>query len=638
MASKVKERSPACEGSSSPSLFIALAVAALTFLVFLPALQNGFLNWDDQANFLDNVHYRGLGWTQLSWMLTTFHGGPYQPLSWLSFGADYLLWGMSAAGYHLTNVLIHCVNASLFCLLTRRLLRLAWRQEPAAEPALSLCAAFSALLFSVHPLRVESVAWVTERRDVLSGAFFLLCLICYVKAHSGALAETRRRSLLRAALGLYACSLLSKAIAVGLPLLLLALDFYPLRRLQDAAGAWSRPRLRSALQEKIPFILLAAAAAITALLAQAQAEALVSWGRYGLGPRLLQAVYGAGFYLGKTLVPCRLSPLYALSAPLRQSWRPYLLCGGTAAGLSLAALWWRRRWPALLTAWLSYLVLLAPVSGLAQAGDQYVADRYSYLSCLSWAALAGGGLMLCWRARREQRLGLRSWRLLVLAAVLSLAGLAQAAWRQTGIWHDSQRLWQRVLALDGDIAVAHYNLGTCLAEQGRLGEAVEHFQRAEALRPQAIEVYNNLAIAYWKLGESESALRCYDEALRIQPDSALTHANLGAALVHLKRLPQAEAQYRQALRLRPDSSAYYDMLGMVLTAQGRWPESIEPFTQAVRLNPRDADAHYRLALALGRSGRTQQSAQELEETLRLKPDHAAANSLGNLLGGGRLRQ
>src|SRR3989475_6579564 len=284
---------------------IPLVIAFSTFAAFLPTLQNQFVSWDDDKNFLENPHYRGLGWTHLRWMWTT-HLGHYIPLTWMTLGLDYLLWGMNPVGYHLTNLLLHAANAVVFFFVVRRILTLALLGASERGLALAVSAGFAALVFAIHPLRVESVAWATERRDVLSGLFYLLTILVYLRASERG---ERGRGWYWGAVALFACALLSKSMVVNLPIVLLILDVYPLRRLGGSLGWWSEPA-RRVYVEKIPFVLLAAAASAIALMAQFSHDTMVSVVQLSALGRLAVAGYGLSFYPSKTGAPRSLSPLY----------------------------------------------------------------------------------------------------------------------------------------------------------------------------------------------------------------------------------------------------------------------------------------------------------------------------------------
>src|SRR3989475_6700300 len=286
---------------------IPLVIAFSTFAAFLPTLQNQFVTWDDDKNFLENPHYRGLGWTHLRWMWTT-HLGHYIPLTWMTLGLDYLLWGMNPLGYHLTNLLLHAANAAVFFFILRRILTLALPSPSERGHALAVSAGFAALVFAIHPLRVESVAWVTERRDVLSGLFYLVAILLYLRAcERGA----RGRGWYWLSVAAFVLALLSKSMVVNLPIVLLILDVYPLRRLGGSIGWRSEPARRGYVQ-KIPFVLLAAAASAIAVMSLFSIHAAASLAQLGVPSRLAISTYGLSFYLWKMILPVNLSPIYEL--------------------------------------------------------------------------------------------------------------------------------------------------------------------------------------------------------------------------------------------------------------------------------------------------------------------------------------
>src|SRR5881409_3840598 len=364
-----------------------LLIALVTFAAFLPVLQNQFVDWDDQRNFLDNHHYRGLGWTHLRWMWTT-HLGHYIPLTWMTLGLDYLLWGMNPVGYHLTNLLLHAANAVVFFFVVRRLLARALPSPSERGHALALSAGFASLVFAIHPLRVESVAWATERRDVLSGLFYLLTLLMYLRAcERGA----RGQRLYWLSVALFGCALLSKSMAVSLPIVLLILDVYPLRRLGGSLGCWWSEPARRVYVEKIPFVLLAAAASALAVRAQSLVHSMAPLDQLSVAARLAVSAYGLSFYLWKMIVPSNLSPLYPRPLTVDPWAMPFVLSYGLVLATTGIALALRRRVPGLSAAWSAYVVVLLPVLGIVQIGSQIAADRYTYLASFGWATLAGAG-------------------------------------------------------------------------------------------------------------------------------------------------------------------------------------------------------------------------------------------------------
>src|SRR5437870_3406433 len=526
------------------SWLVPVLIALVTFIAFLPTLRNQFVDWDDFKNFLDNPYYRGLAWTQLRWMWTT-HLGHYIPLTWMTFGLDYLLWGMNPLGYHLTNLLLHAANAAVFFFVVRRILTLALPSPSARGPALAMSAGFAALVFAIHPLRVESVAWVTERRDVLSGLFYLLAILVYLRAcEQGA----RGRGWYWLSVAVFVCALLSKSMVVNLPVVLLILDVCPLRRRGGTTGWWSE-EARRVYVEKIPFVLLAAAASAMAVIAQLSARAAVPLAHLSVPGRLAVSAYGLSFYLWKMAVPVNLSPLYEAPRTLNFGATPFLLSYGLVLTITAFVLALRRRVPGLPAAWLAYIVILLPVLGIVQSGPQIAADRYTYLAGLGWAILAGAGLLFCGRASRRSTTGTPITWPIAGVAICAVAGLGVLTWNQAQIWHDSERLWTHALATYPQTSMAQNNLGAVLADQGKLAEAIEHYQRALQIRPENVEAHNNLGLALARQGKMAEASDHYRQALRIMPNDVEVHNNLGRALAQQGKMAEASEHYEQALRL-----------------------------------------------------------------------------------------
>src|SRR5256886_7729858 len=332
------------------SWLVPVLIALVTFAAFLPTLNNQFVDWDDQRNFLANPHYRGLAWTHLRWMWTTFHMGHYIPLTWMTLGLDYVLWGMNPLGYHLTNLLLHAANAAVFFFVVRRILTLALPSPSERGHALAVSAGFAALVFAIHPLRVESVAWATERRDVLSGLFYLVTILVYLRACER---RGRDRGWYWLAVAVFVCALLSKSMVVNLPVVLLILDVYPLRRLGGFVGWWSEPARRIYI-EKIPFVLLAAAASAIAVMAQSSVHAAASLAQLSVPGRLAVSAYGLGFYFWKMVVPVNLSPLYELPRTMDPVAPPFILSYALVLAIMAIVLALRRPVPGLPAAWVAY--------------------------------------------------------------------------------------------------------------------------------------------------------------------------------------------------------------------------------------------------------------------------------------------
>ena len=623
----VQSGSDLIHSTKQRNLVAALVIFLSSIVVFLPVLQNGFVNWDDEANLLQNRNFRGLGWAQLRWMFTTFYGGHYQPLAWVSFGMDYLLWGTEPFGYHLTNLLLHAANAVLFYFLAREILAAALDQSARANTlSMTLAAGFSALVFAIHPLRVESVAWATERRDVLSGTFLFSCVLCYLRGVK--ITQPRRRSpWMCASVLFFGLSILSKAIAVTLPIVLLVLDIYPLKRIRSNAGKWPTSEIGKLLVEKIPFLVLASIAALIA--PTAQGGVMRSLEDYPLAPRISQALFGLTFYLWKTVIPLGLAPLYELPElidPL--DWR-FLLSGFVVISLSIALFAGRRHWPGAVTAWICYIVILSPVLGLVQSGPQFVADRYSYLSCLSWALLAGAAIVLLRQSRFSNVTAMR-----VLIPVIAIAGLAilgSLTWKQVQVWRDSERLWRHVIStMEGSYfrpSIAHNNLGVVLASRGEYLEAIDHYQKALRINPAYAEAHLNAGIALYRRNETAEAIKHYREAVHFNPNYAEAHYNLGNALVKQSQPEEAIKAYRESLRLNPTNARVHYNLATTLADRGDLEGAIQGFRQALQIDPSYGMAHVNLATALAIRGEFAAAIDHVGQAVSSEPENANAHEV-----------
>ncbi len=542
----------------APPALVALA----SLLACLPVLANGFVNWDDGQHFLENAGYRGLGPAQLRWMFTSFQiGGHYQPLAWLTLGFDYLLWGLDPRGYHATSLALHASNAVLVYFAILRLLPGASANAPSSASA-RWAAAAGALAFGVHPLRVEPIAWATDRGNLLATLLLLLAFHAYRGAVSAAPSSADSRRGHRLALVFAATSLLARAWAVTLPLVLLVIDGLVLRRFGLAAN--DGERRRRVLREKLPYAALSAAGFLIALFAKSQSSSLVLSGAipHGLRERLLQAGFGLAFYAGKTLAPFGLSPLHPLEHQLVAPDRSILIGVAASGAITLAAWGLRRRAPALLAAWLCYALLVSPALGFVQAGPQIAAERYSYLAGIPFAALFAAGLLrLSHAAPPAGRYAL------VAACALGLLALAGLAARQCLVWRDSTALWQRALAVYPDSGLVHFYWGNTLREQGDLAGAIAEYDRALELGvPLAASAHNNRSVAQHARGELALALADMDEAIRLAP-SAAAYTNRG-----LLRLAQdragAIADFGEAIRLGPNAPDVWRLRGIALARAG----------------------------------------------------------------------
>lgn len=624
MARTRREQRPAAHGGHDErrgervprwlQFVLPLAVLGITLLAFLPALGNGFVTWDDDKNLLQNDHFRGLGWPQLRWMLTAYWIGHYHPLTWLSFAVDYCIWGLGergAFGFHLTNVVVHALNAVLLYFLARRLLAIAMPSAEQKGWLLYAAAAFAALLFAVHPLRVESVAWVTERRDVLSTFFLLACVLAYVRyaAHTPG-----RWRWYAGAVVLLLASLLCKAWGMTLPAVLLVLDWYPLHRFRRG------PRLLPLILEKLPFVTLAGWAAYHAVQAQGSAlYTLKTLGEYGWLPRVAQAFYGVTFYLWKTLLPTGLAPIYEIPVRMNPFEPRFIVAASVAIAITVLVVAARRRWPSGLALWALYLIIVAPVLGLTQAGPQLVADRYSYIACMTWTLLAGAGLL---------HVAHRRFAPFAAVAVGVVAVFTVLTWQQTKVWRTSGTLWAHALAVAPNSYNAHTNLAAELQRRGEYDSAERHYRAALAVNPDGYEALGGFGGLLVERGQYDEALTHLRHGLERNPHEASIFTNLAILLQRLGRHEEAVALYRERLALSPPAvqqATLYSGLGGALGSLGRFDEAIACFRRAIALAPDDDLPHFNLGLALQRTGHTDGALEELRIAIRLGRELVNAN-------------
>ncbi|MEO5871358.1 MAG: tetratricopeptide repeat protein, partial [Gemmatimonadaceae bacterium] len=544
---------------------------------------------------------RGLGVTELRWMWTTFHMGHYVPLSWMTLGLDYVLWGMNPAGYHLTNVLLHTVNTVLLYVIARRLLTIV-RGEKTDDRAIDLAAAFAALLFGIHPLRVESVVWITERRDVLSGLFYFLCVLFYLKSR-----DDGRRWYWLAVL-VFPLALLSKATAVTIPAVLLILDVYPLRRVGGDAGWWSHSAKRVYIG-LIPFALLAAATSVLSLVALHPPSQLNTAGKIAV------SAWSLCFYLWKTLIPTDLAPLYEMRHDIPPLRWPFLVSYAAVIGISIGAWIIRRRWTGISIAWLAFVVIIFPLLGVVQNGPQIAADRYTYQAAPVLAILAGAALArLAWP--------LSAGAIALATGVLFTLGVL--TWNQSRVWLDSATLWTRVLEHDAESSIGHTSLASLLFADGKVDEAIAHYERSLALDPGYAEGHNNLGVALASKGRLDEAVAHYQRALELRPAYAEAHGNWGAVLARQGDLPRAIEHYHVALDIDPNDADAHVNWGNALVRLGKVDEAIVHYQAALEVRRDDADAHQNWGVALAQQGKLQEAIIHFQRALTINPARSDA--------------
>ena len=587
---------------------ICLGLIAITWIVFAQTLGFDFINYDDNLYvYGEPAINSGLTLHGLAAAFTHTLVGNWHPLTSISLMLDAQSFGLRPGGYHFSNVLLHTVAVLLLFLVLKRMSGALWSS------------AFVAALFAIHPLRVESVVWISERKDVLSGVFFMLTLGVYLR-------YAKRPSVGRylTVLATFALGLLSKVMLVTLPFVLLLLDYWPLQRFAqfparneenkrvDAVSLGSSRRL---LLEKVPLLVLSAAASVATWFAQEQAfKSSEGW---PLGWRVNNALITIWIYLRQMLWPTDLAlfhPHPKANIPLWEAGLALLLLVATIA----AVIKWRKDYPYLVTGWFWYLGMLIPVLGLVQVGLQAHADRYTYLPqigvylLLTWAV---ADLTRSWRARQA---------ILGTAAGLLILVSMSIAWKQASYWSNSERVWTHALDVTQNNDVAERGLGTALLKLGRVDEAITHDREALRLRPGDPDLLTNLANALVQKKDFAEAIEHYHAVVALRPNDSEARLNLGKALLQSGVRDEGLAELREALRIRPnDSDASYS-LGSAFLEQGELDQAIAYFRKATESDAKSHPAHYNLAIALSRKGQLDEAIAEFRETLRLQPQHADA--------------
>ena len=608
---------------------ISLLLATAVFLVFFPVLRCQFVNLDDPLYVSSNLHVQGgLTPANLAWAFRTGHAGNWHPLTWISHMLDCQLYGLKPAGHHLTNLLFHVLNSILLFVLLRRLTGALWRS------------AFVAALFALHPLHVESVAWISERKDVLSGFFFMLTLWAYAryaeKAVVGSQNETTRHTQHASritfhvsrfyviSLCCFAFGLMSKPMLVTVPFILLLLDYWPLRRLSFPSLHHSiTPSLRLIL-EKAPLFLLSAISCVVTFIVQKKGGAVQPLAHLSLRPRIENSLVAYARYLGKTLWPAGLATPY--SRPDHWPLVQVLLAATLLAGLTLGAVWLSRKGRFVGAGWFWFVGMLVPVIGLVQVGEQAMADRYMYLP------LIGLSIILVWGAGDA----CEHWRLPKVACA-SAAGLvllvcAGQTRHQIGYWRDSEALYHHDLAVTRKNWLACYNLGWYLDEQGRLDEALVYYRQGIEIEPRNPDPWNNAGVALAAKKQYAEALPYFQAALKADPSFFEAHNNIGKALEEMGKLDEAIPEYRLVLQHKPDHVGALNNLGNALLRKGQIAEAMQCYEASLRAKPDQATAHYGMAGALARMGRPDEAIEHYRLALQRSPDNTAIhNDLGLVL-------
>lgn len=569
-------------------IYAGLLVATLA--VYSQIGSHDFVDYDDPAYVANNPHIRsGFTWDSVRWAFTSIDDDNWFPLTRLSHILDCQIFGLDAGMQHWTNVVLHMMSALLLFAFLKRMTAARWPS------------AFVAFVFALHPLHVESVAWIAERKDVLGGLFWFVTIWAYLRY-----VERPSPGRYVAVLVAFGCGLMTKPMIVTLPFALLLVDYWPLRRLK------ATPRV---FLEKLPLIALSIAASIVTLIAQNHGRAVVALERFPFGLRLENAIISYIVYIGKFLWPTNLAVFYPHPGAI-PTWQ-WILGGAALAGITLAVILERNRRPYLITGWLWYVGTLVPVIGIVQVGAQARADRYTYIP------LIGVSVMIAWGAAEV----VRYRRAVTWAGVAVAAIWCVITWRNVEDWRDTETLFTRAVEVTDRNFVAYNNRGLFRRRSGRIADALSDFERAAQILPEDPRAQDNLGEALTTAGRVDEAIPHLERAIRLRPDYAKAHLDLASALMRGGRVNEAAAELAETLRLDPDDHDAEYRLGAVLMNQGRTSEALPHFARVlpdlvdqVRRSPDDADLRYNLGEVYVLMGRTDEAIGEFGATVRLRPD------------------
>jgi tetratricopeptide (TPR) repeat protein len=581
---------------------VCVALALAVFFVYWPVRNHDFIKYDDDKYVTDNRNVQsGLTWRSVRWAFTSGYASNWHPVTWLSHMLDCEIFGLDPRGPHLVNLLLHIANTLLLFTVFKRMTGSIWPS------------AFVAAVFGLHPLHVESVAWVAERKDVLSTFFWMLTMGAYARY-----AERPGMARYLPVLLSFVLGLMAKPMLVTLPFVLLLLDYWPLERMRHVS-------IRSLLLEKVPLLALAGASSIVTFLVQRGSGAMQTIEAIDLKSRLANAVVAYVGYVEKMFWPSDLAVLYPHPGAGLSRDR-VLLCGLLLVACSIVFLTSARRRKYLAVGWLWYAGTLVPVIGLVQVGVQAMADRYTYmpltgmLIIIAWSL---AGVLPQWRCRKPVLAAL------ALAAVSSLAVVTS---RQLRYWQNSVTLFEHTLAVTSDNYVMHNNYANFLMDSGNIADAIEHFHRSLEIKPGSAEVHNNLGNAYEKIDKVDDAIGQYRAALSLKPDFPEAHYNLALALSEQNKAEEAIREYSESVRLEPDNVDAWSNLGRELARQGDFARAIESYERALAIKPDHIMTHGWLGLALATTGKVDEAIMEFRTVLKARPtDVEMWRNLGILL-------
>jgi protein O-mannosyl-transferase len=581
-------------------LYIAASVALITFAIYLPALNNGFTVWDDDLYVVANPHIRSLNLEFFKWAFSDFYAGYWSPLTWISHALDYAAWGLNPLGHHLTNIILHATNAFLVVFLIIKLVEV-WkgtiknnvRPEPLTKRSVLITGGVTGLLFGLHTLHVESVVWVSERKDLLCAMFFLLSVLeytNYVTVASDGMAEPKTCSRLRnkhylLSSGFFILALLSKPMAVSLPVVLIILDWHPFDRIRSFKAFWE------AIVEKIPFIAFSFISSLLTILAAKTGEALTPMEFKALPTRVLIGSQSLIAYVGKIIWPLNLVPFYSYPRKVSILSFEYLSAIVLVIGISaMCAVMMTKQNKLWLAVWGYYVVTLLPVLGIVRVGLQSMADRFMYLPSLGPFLVVG--LAVAWVFRKVSVPSRRNMLMKPLCAtVVSIifVSLSYHTMKQISLWENDIKLWSYAIEKNPDgSAVSYNNRGTAYGKGGQFDKAIEDLDKAIVLYPDYADAYSNRGIVYSKIGSLNKAIESFNQAIALKPNAADSYSNRGVAYAMTGQYDKALEDYNRAIESNQDYAVAYYNRGRLFLNTGSTELAVTDFQKACTLGYENA--------------------------------------------------
>ncbi|MBC2717393.1 MAG: tetratricopeptide repeat protein [Desulfobacteraceae bacterium] len=589
------------------TVLLCLLLIAATAAVYFQVYDFNFINYDDDDYVTANDHIQdGLTLKGIAWAFTTTHAGNWHPLTWMSHMMDVQLFDMNAGSHHFTNLFFHICNTLILFLVFCKMTGSRWKSV------------FVAALFALHPMHVESVAWVSERKDVLSTFFWMLTMWSYVS-------YARRPSFYRYVwvMLFFVFGLLSKSMLVTLPCVLLLMDFWPLNRIQfyppaSPGSDHRKPAVIQLILEKIPLFVFAALSSAATFYAQKQGGAVVALESIPLNVRIANSLVAYVRYIEKMVYPINLGVIYPHERMF--PWWEISGAGLVLLIITFLSLWALKKYPYFFVGWFWFLGTLVPVIGIIQVGSQSMADRYTYVPYIGLFIVIAWGIPTLMKQWRFARL------LPGVGAIAVLSLLTALSWRQAGFWKNSLALFEHTLAVTSDNYTAHNNLGAALYAQGKSDEALSHYQQAVNINPDYGKGHYNLGVLLEQKGDRDGAVRHYTEAIRVNPDSDKSHYNLGVLLEAKGQNEVAVRHYFRAININPAYHQAHNNLGAILLKKGRVNDAIKYFKKALEINPEYEKAHFSIGVAFNKLEQYDQAVKHYQKALEINPDYEQAQN------------